>query len=225
MHTNNSVPHDGTMILVISGASGSGKGTTVARLQQELGDTVHFSVSATTRAPRPGEINGVHYYFIDEPTFKRYIEEERFLEWAEVHGKYYGTLKSSVFDEVDKGKLVILDIDVQGVEQVRPHLPNAAYVFLYTDIMELRRRLLRRDGHSLALDRRVRSSSGETQRARTLLSPRSILETVTTQPEEDGIQHITDTVLYDLAQHAMRNWRSCPLPFLAPTTDRLRMFV
>lgn len=212
MRTDLSVPHDGTMVIVISGASGSGKGTTVARLKDEFGPAMHFSISMTTRAPRPGEIDGVHYYFVSREEFERRIQQGLFLEWAEVHGCYYGTPAQAVFDAVDKGHLVVLDIDVQGVEQVKPHLSKAVYVFLYAEEDELRRRLERRGEETPSLERRVRTSRIETERATTLFSRSDILQTVTTNPEEDGIQHVTDVVLNNIMKHGMWYWPRFPIP-------------
>ena len=105
-------------LLVIAGPSGVGKTTIVHELVRRFGGA--FSVSATTRAPGPGERDGIDYWFIDEPTFQRWIDEDRFLEHAQVFGRsWYGTPEEPVRRDIARGRLVILDIDVQGAENVR----------------------------------------------------------------------------------------------------------
>ncbi len=116
-------------LFVISGPSGAGKGTLVHRLLQRVPD-VWASVSATTRNPRPGEIDGVHYYFMDDAGFDRVISEDGFIEWAHVHGHRYGTLRSAVQDHIDKGEQVILEIDVQGGAAIKEKFPKAHLIFI-----------------------------------------------------------------------------------------------
>ncbi len=131
-------------LFVISGPSGAGKGTLVARVVKRIPHT-WVSISATTREPRPREINGVHYYFIGDEEFDHLIEEDGFLEWAAVHTARYGTLRSKVNEHLDKGEHVILEIDVQGALQVKQTMPEAHLVFIEPpSIEELKRRLHRR---------------------------------------------------------------------------------
>lgn len=100
------------------------------------------SVSATTRKPRPGEVEGIHYYFLDVDHFEELVRQEGFLEWAQVHGNYYGTLKDKVLEHMRQGQQVILEIDVQGAFQVRKALPQAHLVFIEPpSLEELDRRL------------------------------------------------------------------------------------
>ena len=106
----------GTLLLV-SGPSGSGKTTLCRRLSDE--DEAHYSISCTTREPREGEVNGRDYHFLDREDFKARIAAGDFLEHAEVHGNHYGTLKSEVLDFISDGRDVVMDIDVQGADQVR----------------------------------------------------------------------------------------------------------
>lgn len=115
---------------MISGPSGVGKGTVCARLR-----TVHpeafYSVSMTTRPARQGEVDGVHYHFVDADEFRRLIERGELLEWAVVHGtNYYGTPKAPVDAALSDGRCVVLEIDLQGARQVKRNLPEARLVFL-----------------------------------------------------------------------------------------------
>lgn len=117
-------------ITVISGPAGVGKGTVVRQLRK-LHPEVWVSVSATTRAPRPGEADGVDYLFRSEAEFDQLIASGGMLEWAIVHGKHrYGTPSAPVFAVQGEGRPVILEIDLQGARQVREKLPSAQYVFL-----------------------------------------------------------------------------------------------
>ena len=128
------------LLFIISGPAGSGKGTIVKRVR-ELAE-FDFSVSATTRAPRPGEIDGVHYFFTDKEEFRRKIAAGEMLEHAEYVGNYYGTPKKPVDDALSAGKNIILDIDVQGALQVKTKMPEALMIFvLPPDFETLMRRI------------------------------------------------------------------------------------
>ena len=116
------------LLFIISGPAGSGKGTIVSRVR-ELAQ-FDFSVSATTRSPRPGEIDGVHYYFIDKAEFEKKIEDGEMLEHAQYVGNYYGTPKKPVEDALAKGKNIILDIEVQGALQVKAKMPEAVMIYI-----------------------------------------------------------------------------------------------
>lgn len=131
-------------LFVISGPAGTGKGTLVHRIMKRL-DDVWLSISATTRAPRPGEIEGVDYYFKSDSEFDTLIENDGLLEWAEVHGMRYGTPRDTVLQKIEEGKRVILEIDVQGAFQIRRRYPNAVLIFIVPPSMdELIRRLYSR---------------------------------------------------------------------------------
>ena len=118
------------LLLVVSGPAGVGKGTVNAALMQKHPE-IRMSVSATTRAPRPGEIDGVHYFFKSEEDFKRMIADDAFLEYMHVFGmNYYGTPKAFVEQEREKGNHVILEIDVQGAAKVKAACPDAVLVFI-----------------------------------------------------------------------------------------------
>jgi guanylate kinase len=114
----------------MAGPTAVGKGT-VAAYVREHHPEIRLSVSATTRQPRPGEVDGVAYHFIDDATFDRLIAEDAFLEWATVHrAARYGTLRQPVLDALAAGTSVILEIDLQGARQVRERMPDALFVFL-----------------------------------------------------------------------------------------------
>ncbi|MBR3038306.1 MAG: guanylate kinase [Clostridia bacterium] len=118
------------LLIVVSGPAGVGKGTVNAALMQKHPE-IRMSVSVTTRAPRPGEIEGVHYFFRTKEEFDRMIEEDAFLEYMHVFGmNYYGTPKAFVEAEREKGNHVILEIDVQGAMKVKSRCPDAVLVFI-----------------------------------------------------------------------------------------------
>lgn len=132
-------------LTVLAGPTAVGKGT-VSTFIRDNYPQVWLSVSATTRAPRPGEIDGVHYFFKSPEEFDRLIADGAFLEWAVVHGQNrYGTLRSTVAAAVEAGKAVLLEIDLQGARQVKEAVPDARFVFLAPPSWEeLVRRLIGR---------------------------------------------------------------------------------
>jgi len=111
-------------ILVVSGPSGSGKTSLARAVCEELDNKAYFSISTTTRAIREGEKEGVDYFFVSKEEFLKDIEDGYFLEWAEVHGNFYGTSKRQINEALNQGKIVFLDIDVQGHEAVRKAYPD-----------------------------------------------------------------------------------------------------
>lgn len=121
--------------LVLSAPSGAGK-TTIARMLLERRADVGYSVSCTTRVPRPGERDGVDYHFLTHEAFAAAVARDEFAEWAEVHGQRYGTLKSEVERVMDAGKHVMLDIDVQGARQVVQRFPDAVTIFVVPPTVE-----------------------------------------------------------------------------------------
>ncbi len=125
----------GGILLIVSGPSGVGKGT-VCRYLLSMSDTVKLSVSTTTRSPRPTEREGIDYHFTSLSRFKEMIEEGAFLEWAVVHGHYYGTGLEAVQNSLFHGEDLILEIDVQGAVQVMQKLPEAISVFLAPPSLE-----------------------------------------------------------------------------------------
>lgn len=121
--------------LVLSAPSGAGK-TTIARKLLAIRKDVGYSVSCTTRAPRPGERDGVDYHFLTPVAFERSVQQGEFAEWAEVHGKRYGTLKSEVEKVMAAGKHVMLDIDVQGARQLRQRFLQSVTIFVVPPSVE-----------------------------------------------------------------------------------------
>lgn len=153
-------------ILVMSGPSGAGKSSLIAKIIDHIGPT-YFSISTTTRAMRSGEVNGVHYHFVTEEEFKREIEQELFLEYAVVHGNYYGTSLGPVKQALKEGKLVIFDIDVQGHDAVQNRLADiTTSVFITTPTLEeLKKRLHARSTDSEEIiAKRVEMAKREVQR-------------------------------------------------------------
>ncbi len=128
MSPANSVKPRGNL-LVISAPSGSGKTTLVRRLVSEV-EPVEFSISYTTRATRASEKDGVDYHFVTEEVFRKKIESDDFLEWAEVHEKLYGTGRGKTKAVLDRGIDLVLDVDVQGAEQVKRTMPDAVLIFI-----------------------------------------------------------------------------------------------
>lgn len=118
-------------LLIVSGPSGAGKSSFCVELLKRV-ENIHFSISSTTRKPREGEQNGVHYDFLSDVEFVQGIANGVFLEWAKVHDNYYGTKKEPVLEALNAGKIVLFDIDVQGQKSLKNHFPNATSVFITT---------------------------------------------------------------------------------------------
>ena len=131
-------------LLVISGPSGVGKGTVLHDLMNTQTNLV-YSVSATTRKKRDGEIEGVSYFYISHEEFEKMIEEDKFLEYAHVHNNYYGTPKDFVENKINEGKIVILEIDVQGAINIKKNTDNGVFIFLAPpSLTELKNRIVGR---------------------------------------------------------------------------------
>jgi guanylate kinase len=132
------------LLIVVSGPSGAGKGT-VCRAYLQRHPEAMLSISATTRDPRPGEIDGVNYFFTDQESFQKMIEDGDFLEYAEVYGHYYGTPKKNVRDNLMQGKDTILEIDIQGALAVKDKFEEGVFIFIVPPSMdELKRRIVTR---------------------------------------------------------------------------------
>lgn len=132
------------VLIVISGPSGAGKGT-ICKALLEKQDNIYISVSATTRSPRKGEIEGINYYFLTKNAFEEKVKENGFLEYANVHGNFYGTPKGNVEKMLDEGKDVILEIDIQGALQVKENFKEGVFIFILPPSMEeLKQRIIKR---------------------------------------------------------------------------------
>ncbi len=154
-------------LIIVSGPSGSGKSTVIRQLLAEGGLPLRLSVSATTRPPRPGERDGVDYHFRTPERFRERVAAGDFLEWAEVHGNCYGTLRAEVDPYRARGVGVILDIDVQGAGQVRRRYPDSCSVFLRAPSWDEYERRLRRRGteDEAGIARRLATAKAELARA------------------------------------------------------------
>ena len=154
-------------IFVISAPSGTGK-TTLVRLLLSRFPTLSFSISYTTRLPRPGEVDGQHYFFVSEKEFKRSIARGEMLEWAKVYGHYYGTPLHFVKEKIATGKDVILDIDIQGAQEVKKKIPEAILIFIIPPSWEeLQRRITNRSTDSLeVIKKRLKAARKEIKVAR-----------------------------------------------------------
>ncbi len=132
---------DEGLLVVISGPSGAGKGTICKQLLMKM-NYLKVSVSASTRKPREGEVEGISYYFIDEEEFIKRINNDEFLEYAKVYGNYYGTPKREVFKQLKAGNDIILEIDIQGALQVKKNYPMGVFIFILPpSLAELKTRI------------------------------------------------------------------------------------
>ena len=151
--------------LVLAGPTAVGKGTVVSHIKQHYPD-VHLSISATTRAPRPGEEDGVHYYFVDHAEFDAMIADGSLLEWAEVHGhNKYGTPRRPVEQALAEGKPVLFEIDLQGARQIRQTMPEARHVFLLPPSWDELVRRLENRGTESAEERERRLATAQDELA------------------------------------------------------------
>jgi guanylate kinase len=155
------------MLLVISGPSGTGKGTLCSKLFSN-DPSMHFSVSVTTRAPREGETDGVHYHFVDENQFEKLLQQGVFLEHAFVHNHHYGTLKAPILEAIEKGINIVLDIDPQGARNVVALMPDCVSVFILPpSYRALRVRLhTRNTDDPEEIERRLMNARGEVDQLR-----------------------------------------------------------
>ena len=173
MNTSTDAPARTGMVLILSGPSGSGKSTIYKAAIGDLGG-IEFSVSCTTRQPRPGEIDGRDYYFISHEKFNALVAEHAFAEHAEVHGNCYGTLKFELLDRVRRGIDVLLDIDVQGAAQLRALCADSSefceaceFIFIMPPSFEELERRLRARGTETeeSILRRLANAKGEMEHA------------------------------------------------------------
>ena len=153
------------MLIVVSGPSGCGKGTILAEVLKN--DKFFYSISATTRNARPGETDGVNYYFLTKEKFESLIQNDGMLEYASYCGNYYGTPKKPVEDMLNQGKHVILEIEVQGAMKIKEKCPDALFIFILPpSLKELRRRLNKRGTESEeVIEKRLSEAAGEIEQA------------------------------------------------------------
>lgn len=137
------------LLIVVSGASGTGKGTVCSALLEALPDLA-YSISATTRQPRKGEVDGQNYYFMEKAAFEKMIAEGGFLEYAEVYGNYYGTPLQKIEERREAGQDILLEIDIQGALRVMEQCPDGIFIFLLPPSLE-------------ELERRIRGRGTETE--------------------------------------------------------------
>ena len=154
------------VVLVLSGPSGAGKSSLINKIDKDIGD-YYFSISTTTRAPREGEVEGVHYHFVSKESFTKDIENDNFLEYATVHGNYYGTSLRPVREALSLGKLVIFDIDVQGNMAIKNRLGDITTSVFITPptLSELKHRLENRSTDTEeVINGRLKMATREIQR-------------------------------------------------------------
>lgn len=150
------------LLLVVSGPSGVGKGTICKELFK-TSKNLNLSISVTTRAPREGEVHGQNYFFISKEAFEKMIENDELLEYAQVYDNYYGTPKDFVMDQINGGKDILLEIDIQGALQVKNRCSEGVFVFIVPPSMEeLRNRIVGRGTETLeAINKRFSSAYNE----------------------------------------------------------------
>lgn len=151
--------------LILCAPSGAGKSTLAKMLCTEF--PLSFSISCTTRPPREGEKDGVHYYFLTKEEFEQKIQQNEFAEWAVVHGNYYGTPLKPVVEQLAQGKDILFDIDIQGASQLSLTLPRAKFVFIFPPSLKiLKERLVGRGTDSMeTIERRLNNAAGEIARS------------------------------------------------------------
>ncbi|AOR73737.1 Guanylate kinase [Limosilactobacillus fermentum] len=151
------------MLIVLSGPSGVGKGTVRKAIFDQPGNDFQYSISMTTRKPRPGEVNGKDYFFVSKEEFEQKIQAGEMLEYAKYVDNYYGTPLKWINDTLDAGKDVFLEIEVNGAMQVRSKSPNGVFIFLTPpDLMELKQRLIHRGTDSMeVINKRIKKAFSE----------------------------------------------------------------
>ena len=154
------------MLLIISAPSGGGK-STLLRALLDAEPSLYYSISATTRPRRVNEVHGKDYYFYDEPSFKKIMDENGFYEWARVHGNLYGTLRSEVDGKLSTGRDVIMDIDVQGSMRMKDEMPDCTTIFILPPSMATLEKRLRDRGtdEEEVIQRRLNNARGEVKMA------------------------------------------------------------
>lgn len=194
-------------VFVITGPSGVGKGTLIRGLMERLGE-LELSVSATTRAPRPGERDGVDYHFLTREEFERRVAAGEFVEHADYAGRSYGTLRSELEERVRAGAPVVLEIEVQGARQVRRSVPDAVQVFIAPPSLDaLRTRLVGRGTDDPEeVERRLRVAAEE------LAAQAEFAHVVVNDRLEDALAQLTEVVRAALNEGVRSGGGPDPLP-------------
>ena len=192
------------LLVIISGPAGSGKGTIVSRLRELA--PFDFSVSATTRKPRPGEQHGVHYYFVDKADFENKIEQGEMLEYAQYVGNYYGTPKKPVEDALAEGKNIILDIEVKGALQIKEKMPEAIMIYVLPPDYETLLARIRGRGTETeeVIQKRMNEAKNEIK-----TFPRYDYVVIN---RNDGVERAAQDVLAILHAEKMRTLRNADIP-------------
>lgn len=184
------------VLIVLSGPSGCGKGTVLSEFLKAHED-VFISISATTRSPRPGEINGKHYYFITKEQFEEELENDDMLEYAYYCGNYYGTPRKEVYKKLAEGRDVILEIEVQGARQIREKCKEAVLVFVIPPSMdELKERLIGRKTEDIdTINKRIAIAFDE---LKTAYSYDYVVVNDTVENAAKRIEHIIEAEKYNI---------------------------
>lgn len=153
------------ILVVVSGFSGAGKGTIMKNLMDKYGDDYALSISATTRDPRPGEVNGKDYFYVSKQEFEQMIKEDKLIEYAQYVGNYYGTPKAYVEEQLNSGKSVILEIEIQGALKVKQKFPDTKLLFVTApSAKQLKNRLVGRGTEtSEVIEARLKRACEESQ--------------------------------------------------------------
>ena len=189
------------LLIVLSGPSGTGKGTVCAAVRNSEDVSIEYSISATTRNPRNGEVHGREYFFYDKETFEQLREQGGFLEWAQVYDNYYGTPRQYVEEVLERGNDCILEIDPQGAFQVRAAWPEAILIFIAPpSLQELRSRLSGRGTESAEeMEKRLSCALEE-------LEQRSKYDYVIVN---DDVAAAANKLKAILVAEKCRSWRNC----------------
>ena len=155
-------------IFVITAPSGTGKTTIIKNILKKDVGGVGYSISHTTRKPREGEVNGLHYFFFDRADFEKMIEDHEFVEWAVVYDQLYGTSVSSINKELSSGKDLLMDVDIQGAKEIKRQFPESLSIFILPPSMDiLKERLQRRSTNDkININLRLKKAVDEIQRCR-----------------------------------------------------------
>ena len=182
-------------LFIVSAPSGAGKSTLLKRVRSMFPDML-YSVSCTTRRPRPGESHGVHYFFMDDDQFTRMVREDEFLEWKEVHGNRYGTPAEPVLECLARGGRMILDIDVEGAREVFKKIPDAVGVFVMAPDMETLEQRLRSRGTDSEESLRIRlGNAAKEMESASLFQYRIVNDTL-----ESAVQELSSIITRESAK-------------------------